>query len=575
VLGSLVGDGQPSRAPRALLWTGGGVVVVAGLYVGAQWLFADKVPSGTQVAGVDVGGVTRDQAAARLEHGLAARAKEPIEITAGKASTTQDPADAGLSLDADATVARLAGFSLSPARLWEHLFGGDDAAPVIHVDQAKLDGAVDGLVDGLTTAPVDGTVVFADGKAVATKAHDGARVEPAVAAEALRTRWLVDAGPFELPTKAVAPDVTQEETDAALAQAKKIVSAPVVVEVGDQHPELPAAALADAVSFSASKGALAPAFDGGKLVDAVVERTNDLLTTPDDAHFEFVGGKPTVVGGRAGTTLDPKALAAAVKKAALGEDRTAAVELVQQDPEDSRAALEKLGVKQVISSFDTPLTNEHIRTQNLIRGAQLLTGTLVKPGETFSLIDSLSPITVANGYFAAGVISNGVHTEGVGGGLSQMATTTYNAGFFAGYTDVQHRQHSYWFNRYPPGREATIYVGSLDMKFKNDTPYGAVMQAWVGGGRLHVQIWSTPYYTVKSSVGDKRNVVPATIVHKSGPDCENYPKGNDGFRITNYRKVYKGSSLVKDESYTWTYKPDNGIVCGAGGSGGPPPEKEG
>jgi vancomycin resistance protein YoaR len=216
-----------------------------------------------------------------------------------------------------------------------------------------------------------------------------------------------------------------------------------------------------------------------------------------------------------------------------------------------------------VSSFSTPLTSEPIRTKNLERGAELLTGALVKPGETFSLIDTLSPITVENGYYAAGIVSNGIHTEGVGGGLSQMGTTTYNAGYFAGYDDVEHRPHSYWFDRYPAGREATIYVGALDVKFKNDTPYGALMQSWVSGGELHVRIWSTEHYEVRTSDSGKRNVVPTTTVHRTGADCEPYPAGNDGFSITNYRKVYLDGDLVKDESYSWTYKPDNGIVCDA------------
>ncbi|GAB2456891.1 VanW family protein [Xylanimonas ulmi] len=563
VLGPLVGDGQPSRAPRALLWTGVVAVVVAGLYTGAQWLYADKVPTDTHVAGVDLGGLSHADAIAQLEVGLAARAKEPMQVTAGDAHTTLDPADAGLTLDAEATVSQVTGFSLRPDRLWAHLVGGKDVDPVLAVDEAKLSAAVDDLVDGLATTPVDGTVAFLDGQAVATPATDGTRITPEPAEQVLRTRWLRDSGPFDLPTEAVAPEITQQETDAALAQAQKIVSAPVVVAVGDQHPELPADALAAAVSFAPTDGALAPAFDGASLVSAVVARTNNLLTDPDDAHFEFQGGRPVVVGGESGTTLDPDALASAVGAAALGDDRTAAVDLVERAPEQSREALEALGVTEVVSSFDTPLTAEPIRTQNLRRGAELLTGHLIKPGETFSLLDALGPVTVQNGYKAAGVISNGVHTEGVGGGLSQMATTTYNAGYFAGFEDVEHRPHSVSFTRYPPGREATIFVGSLDLKFKNNTPYGAVMQSYIDGGRLYVRVWSTPYFRVETSASPKSNVVPTTTVHRSGAGCVSYPGGQPGFTITNYRQVFHGDEKVIDEKFTWTYKPDNPVVCDA------------
>jgi len=561
LLGELVGDGQPSRVPKALLGLGIGVVVLAGLYTSAQWVYADRVPTGTQVAGVEVGGLTREEAVRELESGLAARAREPMRITAGTAQATLDPAAAGLRFDARATAASLTGFSFDPSRLWAHLFGGQDAHPVVDVDQATLDAAVAGLAESLATDPVDGTVSFVGGQPVATPATEGSTVVPDAAAQTLAQGWLRAAGPFELPTEPVAPAITQEETDAALAQAKQIISAPVTVAVGGQSPELPTDALATVASFQPVDGALQVVFDGGTLVTAVVDRTSDLLAEPEDAHFEFHDGAPVVVGGAPGSTIDPAALAAAVQEAALGTERTAAVELTERAPERSREALEALGVTEVVASFSTPLTSEPIRTKNLHRGAELLTGTLVKPGEVFSLTEALSPISLANGYFAAGIISNGLHTQGVGGGLSQMATTTFNAVQLAGFEDVEHRPHSVWFRRYPPGREATIADGSLDMRFRNNSPYGAVMQSWLEGGELHVQIWSTRHFTVDQRSGDKTNIVPTTPIHKSGPGCEPYPGGEAGFSITNYRTVRRGDTVVIDEKFSWTYKPDNPVIC--------------
>ena len=546
---------------RGLLWTGVGVLVLGGLYTGAQWFFSDKVPSGTSVAGVDVGGLTRTAAQERLEAELGPRAAEPVTLAAGEASTTLDPATAGLTFDAAATAEELTAFSMSPARLWQHLFGGKDEAPVVTVDDAALDAQVETLRGSLEIAPVDGTVQFVDGAPTSTPAADGSALVADEVPGVITSSWLVTEGPVELPTEPVEPAITQDETDAALAQAQKVVSAPVVVSVGGQSPELPPEALAAAASFPATDGVLSLTFDGAALVQAVVDRTNDLLTAADDAHFVFRDGAPVIEGGAPGTTIDPEAIAAAVTTAASGDERTATVELVESDPEQSVAALEALGVKEKVAEFSTPVPNVPVRTANLRRGAEKVTGTLVKPGETFSLVDTLSPITIEGGYFAAGIVESGRHTEGVGGGLSQMATTTYNAAFFAGLEDVEHRPHSYWFDRYPAGREATIFVGSIDMKFKNDTPYGVLMQSWVGGGQLHVAIWSTKYYDVETSSSGKSNVVQPTTVTHSGADCAPTPAGSPGFSITNYRKVYLEGELVKDESYRWTYKPDNAVVC--------------
>ncbi len=559
-------EGFEEEAPRrgwvrGLLWTGVGVLVLGGIYTGAQWFFSDKVPSGTSVAGVDVGGQTRTAAQDTLEAELGPRAAEPVTLTAGEASTTLDPAAAGLTFDAAATAEELTAFSMSPARLWQHLFGGQDEAPVLSVDDAALDAQVEALRGSLEIEPVDGTVQFVDGAPTSTPAADGSALVTDEVPAAITGSWLVTDGPVALPTEPVEPAITQEETDAALAQAQKVVSAPVVVSVGGQNPELPPEALAAAASFQAADGVLTLTFDGAMLVQSVVDRTNDLLTAADDAHFVFQDGAPVIEGGEPGTTIDPAAIATAVTTAASGDERTATVELVESDPAQSVAALEALGITEKVSEFSTPVPNVPVRTANLRRGAEKVTGTLVKPGETFSLVDTLSPITLEGGYFAAGIVESGRHTEGVGGGLSQMATTTYNAGFFAGLEDVEHRPHSYWFDRYPAGREATIFVGSIDMKFKNDTPYGVLMQSWVGGGELHVAIWSTKYYDVETSSSGKSNVVQPTTVTHSGADCAPTPAGSPGFSITNYRKVYHEGELVKDESYRWTYKPDNAVVC--------------
>ncbi|MET4224489.1 VanW family protein [Oerskovia enterophila] len=560
-LAGLSGDKAPSRLPKVALWAGIGVVVLGGLYTGAQWFYSDKVPPETTVAGVEVGGLDRTSAVAALEKGLSGRAKEPITLQAGEATTTLDPAAAGLAFDAQATADELTSFSMSPVQLWKQLFGGEDELPVTTVDKTKLAAQVAEIEAGLNLEPVDGSVVFTDGQPTATPAQDGAEVVTDEATTIIESSWLTAAQPLELPTDPIAPAITQAETDAALAQATTLVSAPVTVEVGGQRAELSPAVLAEAAAFNAADGSLQLTFDGATLLEAVVDGTDNLLNAAADAKFVFVNGAPVIEGGAPGTTIDPAALSAAVATAGAGTERTATVELVESDPAQSVAALEALGVKEKVSEFSTPLTNDAQRTENLRVGASKVNGTLVLPGETFSLTETLSPITKAGGYFSAGIVQDGKHVDGIGGGLSQMATTTYNAGFFAGLDDVEHRQHSYWFTRYPAGREATIFVGSIDMKFKNDTPYGVLMQSWVAGGELHVAIWSTKYYEVQTSEGEKRNVVQPTTVTHSGADCVPQPKGNPGFTITTPRKVLLDGKVVKDEKNTWTYKPDNQVVC--------------
>ena len=557
----LAGDGAPSRGPKIALFAVLAAVLLFGIYVLVAWTQSDTVPTETTVAGVDVGGMTQAEAASALTEQLAPRVKEPIALTAGEGKAQLSPEPSGLAIDPDATVAELTGFSLSPIRMWAHMFGGSEQELVLSIDDKKFNAAVAGLEDSLAVDPVDGTVAFVDGQAVKTDPKEGSRIVTSETARIIKERWVNEEGPFDLPVEPVAPKISQQQTDENFAVAEKVVSAPVTVSVGDQTPVLPPEVLAGLIRFEQRDDKLAIIVDKDATVQAIVDGTTNLLEVPDDAHFEFVGGKPTVVEGKTGTTLDPAAAAKAVRIAATSDDRETSVELVEQDPEETVESMNELGVKEIVSEFSTPLTNEPVRTQNLARGAQMITGDLIKPGETFSLLEALAPITLANGYFDAGVVENGKHVEAVGGGLSQMATTSFNAGFFAGFEDIEHHAHSYWFPRYPPGREATIYVGAKDMKFTNDTPYGAVMQAFVSGGELTVRVWSTKYYTVQESTSPKRNIVPKTTIRDSSAGCEPYPGGEDGFSVSISRKVLRDGQVVKENSFNHSYNPDNPVVC--------------
>ncbi|MCL1868925.1 MAG: VanW family protein [Promicromonosporaceae bacterium] len=560
-------DAPRRRGRRALLWSAAGVVALGGAYAGAQWYVADRVPTGTSVAGVAVGGKLHHEAVAALDAGLTERAGEHLTLAAATATAEVHPSDAGLALDTTGTVDGLTGFSLHPARLWAHLSGGSDVAPAITVDRDALDAAAAGLAEKLHVEPVDGSVGFAEGAAVTTPATAGSSVTADDVAAAIEAGWLRAAGPLGVPSEQVEPEITQEATDAAYALAQHIAGSPVTVEVGSQTAELPGSVLASAVSFEAVEGELVPSFDGDAIRAAVAERTSGLLANPVEARFQFVEGRPQITGGTPGTTFDTAQLAAAVHDAAVGDDRVARVDVVEQAPATSRADLEALGVREVVSSFSTGLTNDAVRTGNIRRGAELITGTLIRPGETFSLLGALGPVTTANGFGNAPMIVNGQFVPGVGGGLSQLATNVYNVGFFAGFEDVEHRPHSVWIPRYPAGREATIATGSIDTRFRNNSPHGAVVRAWVGGGQLHVQLWSTHHFRVESWQSPKTNIRPAETVPSSAPGCTPRSRGQDGFTITNGRRVFRGSTLVIDESNTWTYRPDHGTSCA------PPPQQ--
>ena len=157
-------DGK-RRWPQRVLIGAGVVVVLGGIYVGASYALADRVPRGATVAGVDIGGLPSAEAVTRLDEDLADATTQPVEVIANDVQATIDPAAAGLTFDAQATVDQLTGVDLAePQRLWAHLVGVGEQDPVTSVDDDALAAAISDLGTSLALAPVDGTVVFVDGR---------------------------------------------------------------------------------------------------------------------------------------------------------------------------------------------------------------------------------------------------------------------------------------------------------------------------------------------------------------------------------------------------------------------------
>lgn len=556
------------RWPLRLAIVIGVLVLLAAAYVGMSYALRDKVPHGATVAGVAIGGLTSSDAVHRLSTQLADATNRPLTVTANDVQGEIDPVSAGLAFDPQATVDGLTGLQLTdPGRLWRQIVGIGAVTPVTTVDATALASAVNNLAGTLSADPVDGSIVFVDGAPHATPAADGWKVDQEKAVRQIADTWLVAARPLTLPTATVAPAITQAETDRALTDVAQIVSGgPVSVTIGSQSATLAAPVLAANASFVPQGGALVLQMNGQALTDALLAQVPGVLTPAADAHFEYQNDAPVIVPGQPGTTLDPTQVATAVAAAATkATDRTATVDLVPTDPSQSIAALQALGIKEVVSEFSTPLTSDHIRDINIKQGAANISGVLVRPGETFSLTQALGPVDTAHGFVEAGVLVAGEHKNGMGGGLSQLSTTTFNAAYFAGFEIVEHTPHSQWYSRYPEGRESTLATGLIDLKWMNNSPYGALVQSWVANGRLYVRIWGTKYWTVQSTTSARSHVQQPTTVYSQSPTCTPEGKGNPGFTVTVNRKVYLGTELRVDHSWTTTYQPQNQTVCG------PPP----
>jgi len=126
-------------------------------------------------------------------------------------------------------------------------------------------------------------------------------------------------------------------------------------------------------------------------------------------------------------------------------------------------------VRRLIGTFTTRMPCCEPRVKNIRLIAAEIDGTVIRPGGQFSLNAVAGPRTKDEGYVEAPFIADGKIVPSVGGGVSQFSTTMYNAAFFAGLPIDAYQPHSIYISRYPPGREATLDFGTIDLRWTNDT----------------------------------------------------------------------------------------------------------
>jgi hypothetical protein len=137
------------------------VLLFGGLYVAGYLFTGDKVPRGTTVAGVDIGGLEPAAARTTLEEELAPRVEEPIVVAADGRRARIAPDKAGVAVDYEGSVEQAGGGrSWSPGRMWAFFTGGKDYDAVVTVDDAQLDGALERLAKRVDEPAVEGSVTF-------------------------------------------------------------------------------------------------------------------------------------------------------------------------------------------------------------------------------------------------------------------------------------------------------------------------------------------------------------------------------------------------------------------------------
>ncbi|HHY79093.1 MAG TPA: hypothetical protein GX516_01790 [Thermoanaerobacter sp.] len=316
-----------------------------------------------------------------------------------------------------------------------------------------------------------------------------------------------------------------------------------------------------------------PKYDENKLKEFVDKISQEIDKEPVNAKIKITGGVKQITPDVEGVKVDKektlKNLKQLIDELVKGKTEKTEVEIVAEKVEAkiSKSMLEMINGR--ISTFSTVFNLQDVnRSGNLAVAARAVNGTLLLPGETFSLNKTLGPRIIENGYKEAPVIVGNKLVPDLGGGVCQIATTLYNAILRADITITERYHHSFPVAYVPPGQDATISGDVLDLKFKNSTQYPIYIESYIEGNKLVMNIYG--YVKNPSRWID----IQSEIVEKYEPkikyiDDPTLPQGEEvvdiqphtGYKVNTYRLIYENNKLVKREFlYTDVYKPVDGVI---------------
>ncbi|KAB7746269.1 hypothetical protein GA707_01750 [Nostocoides sp. F2B08] len=550
------------RRRRLLVGIVGAVLLLAAAYVGLAYYLSTTVPAQAVVGGVDVGGETPENAARLVESEVAKLESRPVVVSVGDESFELDPDRAGLRIDTDATLEGIAGFTLDPRALYEHMSGNFEREFVLAVDEEALASSIGAAAEGIERDPVEGTVAFADGAVDIVEPVPGLAVDVPATTERVLAAW-----PSELSIEGVSGPVEAETPAEIFAQfreefAEPALAAPLTVQVGEGSFEVPAAQVATALTATVADGSIIPAVDDAVLAPLVESAGEEagVLREPRDARVRYSGTEASVEPAETGVAVEVTGQSEAVLAALTAQDRTLALEPVVTQPELTTERARETLPKGRISTFTTYYAAGQSRVTNIKIAARTLNGTYVPPGGQLSLNNILGQRTPDKGYVKAGIILNGRLADSYGGGISQLSTTLYNAAYFAGVEFNEFRAHSFYIPRYPEGREATISWGTIDQRWTNNTKGGILVRAFATDTAVTVELWGTDTFDVESVKGPRRNIVqPRTIVDDE-PGCVTQSP-MVGFDVTVTRIIRQDGREVKRENVSTHYDPEDKVTC--------------
>lgn len=422
-------------------------VIFAAFAVYAFTLPTEKIVKGIKINKLDVGGMTKSEAALAIEEGDIL-SNHAIVLRSGEISRSITPSEIGASLDIDATVEKAFDFAKSKnpfenaVAALPVMFSGKSINPVISFDYDKLASIINVIgEEALGGALAQHSVRFSDdGKAYLVAGKSGYDGDPSAAIE---------------------------QVNAAL---KNSISKEIDLTFEKKKPD-----------------------------EITVDKLDSLIyQMPEDASFALENGQVKINPEKVGRYIN-KDECRALLDGFPGDKSEVEIPYYTSQPNVTAAALQSKLFNAKLSSYTTRFNAGSVnRSANIANAASKLNGKILLPGEVFSFNETVGHRTVANGFKTAPEYQNGQTVDGIGGGTCQVSTTVYSAALYADLKIVKRSNHSMAVSYVPLGQDATVTDGGLDLKIENNTGYPIRLNASVSGGSITVSFTGTAPESAKT-----------------------------------------------------------------------------
>lgn len=292
----------------------------------------------------------------------------------------------------------------------------------------------------------------------------------------------------------------------------------------------------------------------------------DIVSKPVDAKLKITGQSIQISGGTPGRTVNESLLKERILAANLEGSKTVSVPLTEVEPKVTKKDIEDMGISKIIASYETYYDpGAKGKTTNIGIASEDIDGAMLAPGEVFDFFEYVGRITAAQGYVDAPVYSGGQSIDDIGGGICQVSSTLYNAALLAGFEIVERHQHGLPVSYVPAGRDATLWYGSKNFRFKNTSGKHSYVQVVNKNGTLTINIFGTKHVgkvNVESQVTE-RIEPPVREIHDptlNAGEVEVVKSGVSGYKSIAYRTIETNGVTKRVELSRDHYKPMERVI---------------